>query len=144
VKTRRRILDPSQRERLDLPVGSGHVIADQSRFRPEILFCDDVRPAAVRICADRLTVRHVENREEKEDRDRDRTDVVQADDAERHQDREGGFRTVSRRRKSIEAEHGNASQRTELFLLTLPRCEAPTKNAVDERHSSFRHAGGCR
>ena len=100
----------------------------------QVLSRHRVGAAASRIGGDGLKVGNVDNDQQRNDAEADRDHVVDAQGAQRDQQRERGLRAVRRGAQRIQTEHSDARQRAEAFFAVLVRGERLAKQQIAERH----------
>jgi hypothetical protein len=107
---------------------------EQARIQPEVLTRHGVRAAARRVRGDRLQVRDVHDRQQRDDRDADRDDEGDARHAERDEQRHRRFGTVRRGAQRVEAEHRHGRQPSDLLLAFFVGRERPAEQQIGEAH----------
>ena len=109
------------------------VIDNQRRGRqqrdilPQIFARDRIRAAAARISRDGLKIGNIDDDQQRDNAEADGYDVLNAESAQRDQQRECGFRTVTRGAQRIQAEDSDARHRAEAFFSVLMRREMLAK-----------------
>ena len=104
---------------------------EQARPRTEVLLGDRIRTASVRVRRDRLSVREVDDREQRDDQRGNRPDVPDTANPQGDQQRECGLGPVRRRCQGIESQHRDAGQHADalvfLFQSRQPAAEQPVQ-----------------
>ena len=109
---------------------------EQTRGRAQVFPSHRVGSPSVRIGADRLPVRKIDDEQEQDDQRADRADVTDSGSAQGNEQGQGRFRTVGCRAESVEPEHRDSRQHAHALLAFLERCQATAEQIIGKRHDS--------
>ena len=108
---------------------------EKPRPGTEIFGGNGVGATALRVSSDRLAVGEVDDDQQDDDGRGDGNDEVDTEQSEGDEQRQSGFRTVSGGAESVEAEDGNASERTDLLPAFVRVCERLSKQQISKFHA---------